>query len=201
MKVFVFLKFNDKEIYSLLSEIRRVLNGGKNPSSHIHITVRGPFKEPRGENVLSGFLEALDGEPILISGVGKFPIGSKAIVYLKVNSPHLRKIWHKPDFPVKEYGFNPHITLFEGSPDDAERVYDFLRREDLSLLSHDYEIVQYASKNMELYKSEERSFSERDFAKRLGWLSFETSWETLINRNDIGKPFLINDKPWFRAVT
>ena len=27
--------------------------------------------------------------------------------------------------------------------------------------------------------------SEKDFAKRLGWLSFETSWETLVNRNDI----------------
>lgn len=27
--------------------------------------------------------------------------------------------------------------------------------------------------------------SAKDFAKRLGWLSFETSWETLVSRNDI----------------
>jgi predicted dehydrogenase len=27
--------------------------------------------------------------------------------------------------------------------------------------------------------------AEKDFAKRLGWLSFETSWETLVNRDDI----------------
>ena len=164
-KVFVFLEFEDPEIYSLLCEMRRILNRGGNPSSHVHITVRGPFKELRSEKGLASFQEKLGAEPILLSGVGKFSTKGKDTVFLKASSTHLIKIWHKPDYPINEYGFNPHISLFEGSPNDAEKIHNFIEKEDLSLVSHDYKIVQYSSKNMELFKPEEKIFSEKDFMR------------------------------------
>jgi len=164
-EVFVFLEFNDPEIYALLSELRRVLSGGKEPSSQLHLTIRGPFKYLRSENALEKLNKKLNSEPILISGVGKFSFSDKVIVYLKVNSPHLEKIWYKPDFPINKYGFNPHITVFKGTQSNAEVIYQFLIEEDLSLLSSEYKITQCKSNNISLFPREIRTFTEKDFMK------------------------------------
>ena len=36
------------------------------------------------------------------------------IIFLKCYSPKLKTIWDKPSFPIDKFGYNPHITLYDG---------------------------------------------------------------------------------------
>jgi len=164
-KIFVFLEFNDPEIKSFLSELRHIISNGGNASDQVHITLRGPFKKARPKHMLESFEACLNDEPILISGVGRFYANEKCVVYLKVSSPYLKKVWYKPDYPIRKYGFNPHITLYEGFRESGDKVYEFLLKEDISLLSFDYSVTQYFSKNMSLFSRSIQRYSEKDFRK------------------------------------
>ena len=77
-----------------------------------------------------------------IGGLGHFSNPGEQVVYLTVDSPQLRRIWWKPDYPIGEFGFNPHISLYRG-PDRAlaNRLLCFQPLAALKLLCAEFELV------------------------------------------------------------
>lgn len=155
-KRFVFLEILDPEINALVGWLREAAMGA--PSHHnVHITIRGPYDREILRAQLERYQTALSADPIVLEGVGSFQVGPRYVVYLKVQHPKLRKVWWKPDFPIKNYGFNPHITIFEGDDElRARAVLEFLRKEKLSLLTWNFEVAARTSDHRELFGERQR---------------------------------------------
>lgn len=149
---FIFLEFHDPEILCFLAWLRKILSG-KEVNQKIHLTVRGPYKKAPSPDQIESWLTELEKEPVLLANAGMFNNNDDYVVFLKVENSKLRSIWYKPDFPSKEYGFNPHVTLYKGKDKErAHKCISFLRKEKLALLSHNYSLECYKSKEIDLFK-------------------------------------------------
>jgi 2'-5' RNA ligase len=150
-KRFVFLEILDPELNALIGWLREAAMG--TPSRHnIHITIRGPYSTAIPEYQIARYQNTLRRDPIIFEGVGEFRDGDRRVVYLKVQHPKLRQIWWKPDFPVKEFGFNPHITIFEGTDSPrADAIFEFLKKERLQLLTSDFEVTSRVSDHRDMF--------------------------------------------------
>jgi hypothetical protein len=150
-KAFVFLEITDPEVSALIYGIRAIAMPSP-PTSAPHVTIRGPYSRPVPRDQLLRYRRLLSSHPVVLGGVGAFQSGDHSTVYLKVQHPNLRQIWWKPDYPIKDFGFNPHVTLYEG--DDAaraERLQSFLRREDVKVLTSDFSVSPYVSDHKDLF--------------------------------------------------
>jgi 2'-5' RNA ligase len=116
---FIFVEISDPEILSLITSIRESAMGAM-PTSDVHITVRGPYHCEIPIRQLERCQQLLSAQPLVLNGVGEFQAGNTHVVYLKVQHPGLRRIWWKPDYPVNTFGFNPHITVYEGANADED---------------------------------------------------------------------------------
>ena len=142
-KRFLFLEITQPEIRSLLWRIQWILVG-KEPPKPVHLTLRGPYEREVGDDAINKYRDALRSDVLRIGGVGRFRNPGEQIVFLRVDSPHLRSVWWKPTFPIKEHGFTPHISLYRGSDAVfADHVAAFLEREELELLCTKYELTVY----------------------------------------------------------
>ena len=151
---FVFLEFLDPEINALLAGLQRVF-GKSNTGNSIHITVRGPYPTGIPESDLIKFNCIVQDDPILIHGIGKFRNPEGNVVFIRVASDSLKKIWWKPDFPEKQFGFNPHISLHRTvDPEYAETISDFLKKEEIKLICHKFRLVPSSSRQGELFPSD-----------------------------------------------
>jgi len=149
LKNFLFLKLTDPEICSLLWELREIFEGEKKSGTNIHITIRGPNKNKFRPEVIRSLYKKIEGDSIVIQSAGRFDNGDYQVVYIKVSSTNLHKIWRKPDYPKAEYGVNSHITLYVGSDKKyADCIYKFLRDENIALLCNSFELVPYQSKQV-----------------------------------------------------
>lgn len=112
MRWFTVLKAKDQAIQEYLDALVFLCNPGeKNPA---HITLRGPYQD-RPQPVVA---DDLYGSEVTVQGVGNFFSETQNTVFLRCDSPLIRKYWYKRD-----YGYNPHITLYDGtSRDFAERL-------------------------------------------------------------------------------
>jgi len=112
---FNFVFFADPEIQSWLDAIVFFANPSeKNPA---HITLRGPFNSKKRAAKVPG---SISGSDISVLGTGHFFNDTQNTVFLRCGSDYLKQYWYKPDF-----GFNPHITLYDGeSRDFAKKVLD-----------------------------------------------------------------------------
>jgi hypothetical protein len=137
---FVLIELADPSVVHVLTCLRDLL-GKKTKSTAVHITIRGPYgRDPRKPS-LEKIEKRVRGEPLLISGAGRFRNGSTHVIYLKVGARFLREMWWKPDYPAEKYGFNPHITIYEGEDEEtADLVFWFLKKEKLELLCFEYKI-------------------------------------------------------------
>jgi hypothetical protein len=153
---FVFLEILDAPAVDLLTKLRATLQG-RESRSPIHITVRGPYKTPPSPEKLDEIWSIIKGEGLLLHGIGRFDFGEKHVVYLKSHSHAIRKIWSKRDYPIVHYGFNPHISLFEGPPEDAALVEQFLRREQILLFCRQLSLSLYQSAKDDLFSTPSRS--------------------------------------------
>lgn len=140
--IFVFLEILDPPAVSLLSSLRTIFKG-RDSSSSIHVTVRGPYKKSPKPEKLEQIWSSIQGEGLLINGIGKFEFPDRHVVYIRSNSPSIRKIWWKRDFPIVNFGFNPHITLFEGAPLAAAKIEKFLRQERIELFCRQLSLSLY----------------------------------------------------------
>ncbi len=152
---FLFLELLEPEINGLLTGLRKEFSVSKFDHS-IHLTVRGPYPSTIPVTEIEENQNILDKEPLLIHGVGKFDNQGTNIVYIKVFSEALRKIWWKPDFPINKFGFNPHITLYKGNDEElANKMLHFLQTEQIKLVCHQARLTPYASKQGELFAYDE----------------------------------------------
>jgi 2'-5' RNA ligase len=153
-KNFIFLEVTDPEINSLVREMREIADAAP-AHSNVHITIRGPYDRAVPAENLKRYERILSSDPIVLNGVGMFPGTKRHVVYMKVQHPKLRRIWWKPDFPISKYGFNPHITLYEGSdPDRAARLLWFLQREQLKLLTWQFIVSPYVTAQADLFPTQ-----------------------------------------------
>ena len=148
---FIFLEFLDSEINALLSGLRHEF-GNSETETDIHITVRGPYYKRISKKDITKYERIICDDPILIHGVDIFRNRTENIVYIRVHSNSLKKIWWKPDFPINEFGFNPHISLHR-TPDVefAKTILDFLKKENMKLICHEFRLIPFASKQGDFF--------------------------------------------------
>lgn len=106
MRIFYVIYVHDDILEHYLNAIRYLSN--PNEKNGVHITVRGPYKIHL--NNVQKLNSIIKGEKIKISSVGTFFGTKQNTVFLNCDSKKLEKIWQKFD-----YGFNPHITLYDGN--------------------------------------------------------------------------------------
>lgn len=156
---FIYLELLDPEVHAVLNGLKQVF-GKSDVSSSIHITVRGPYDHPVKEEALDRFQMMLGHDPILIHGIDLFE-NSEFVVYIKINHNNLKKIWWKPDYPIEEHGFNPHITIYKGRDKLlARKIYTFMKKEELALLCPSYRLSTNISKQSKLFPEHDSSSSQ-----------------------------------------
>ena len=161
---FIFLQFLDAGINALLSGLMREFGNSKTESG-IHITVRGPYSGRIPKKSIAKFEDIIRHDPILIRGIDVFQNQAENVVYIRAHSDSLKKIWWKPDFPVKKFGFNPHITLHK-TPDVefAKIISDFLKKENIELICREFRLIPFTSKQGDFFSfdpdPQNRYFSE-----------------------------------------
>ena len=107
-KIFYVLYIQDTVISQCIDAIRFICN--PNEKRLAHITVIGPVFKALGSSQLEKKNEVMAGQEIEIIGVSKFFSDTQNTVFLDVFCPQLEDIWSKRD-----YGYHPHITLYDGS--------------------------------------------------------------------------------------
>ena len=90
-----------------------------------HITIRGPQKR-FSKSTISKVEKITQNISIEISGLDVLESNDVYFCVFKIEAPSLREVWHKPDFPIKEFGFNPHITLCKGDEKIVRTVQKFI---------------------------------------------------------------------------
>lgn len=148
-KYFVFLEICDEDIAIFFNSLRTIFNQ-KEFKSKIHVTLRGPYKNPVGEKQLDEWYRKIGSSSILIANPGIFENGEEYFVYLRVStankSKNLSRITRKFDFPKNKFDFNPHITLYVGGNKMlAYKIYEFLREERIEFVCNSFELSVYAS--------------------------------------------------------
>lgn len=154
MASFIFLEIVDREINHLLATMTEILTGIRT-TEPAHLTVRGPYQHDPSEGTIRRLREQMRHDVLRIGGVGRFENPGEQVVFLRVDSPNLRRIWYKPDYPIGSYGFTPHISIYRG-PDDclAGLLEEFLVREDLVLHCAEFRLVQRLTRQGVLFTDE-----------------------------------------------
>lgn len=182
MAIFLFLEVHDQTVVELLTSLRTALNG-RHSNSPIHVTVRGPYQDlPPLDKVLP-LWDELKGEGLFLNEIGFFENGHKGIVHIKARSKAIRRLWWKPDYPIERFGFNPHVTLFEGDIEFAKKVRSFLRNERLEFLCTDLSLRFHDTKQRDLFSQTENIIVSRQIVERRSPLIKPYHWnEGIIER-------------------
>lgn len=119
-----------------------------------HLTIQGPFSDRPTGGQIEGISAKLKNDTFLIANPGLFRTRKGVALYLRVQSDNLHRVWNKPDFPIEKFGFNPHITLYDG-PDveKTQRAFDFLKsgRHRIELICREFSVAPYTSKQLEMF--------------------------------------------------
>ncbi len=154
MNSFVFLEITDREINYLFATIAEIIFGTR-PREPVHLTIRGPYGHGVPPGVVSRCRELLRYDVLRIAEVGRFHNQAEEVVFLRVDAPNLRRVWYKPDYPLNQYGFVPHISIYRG-PDHrlADLLEGFLVREQLILSCAEFRVVTRVSRQKQLFLDE-----------------------------------------------
>ena len=135
------LNINNRKINHLFKKLREDYPNSipKLP----HITIRGPQKN-FSKSIFCKTEKIIQNISIEIIGLDILEYENMSFCVFKINAPSLEKIWRKPDFPKKIFGFNPHITLYKGDKNIAEDIKKLIESEDrfnhLIITSKDIEV-------------------------------------------------------------
>ena len=163
---FVFLEITQPEIRSLLWRMQCILCGTE-PRHPVHVTLRGPYAGNIAQERLERVRQVLCNDTLRIGGVGRFR-KPEEVVFLRVDSPNLRKVCWKRDYPKKD-GHEPHISLYRGSDAAfADRVADFLAREALEFSCTGYKLWIHRRESLHLESSEDGVSDLRDASVSFG---------------------------------
>lgn len=116
---FILLEIADPSVAAFLWSVREALSGERLAGGPIHVTLRGPYEGAPPNRAIENVRRQLRHDVLEVAGVGRFSNADDPrrgeVVYFRVNSPHLRKAWWKPSFPIGIHGFEPHISVYRGS--------------------------------------------------------------------------------------
>jgi hypothetical protein len=165
---FVFLVLQDSSVIGVLEFMRQTLGGTW--SGPPHVTLQGPLPEKVTSERIENIRKILRNDMVLLANPGYFETPGKAVFFYSATSPNMRKVWYKPDYPIEKYGFNPHVTLYEGPEiDRVRRAAEFLRREPVEMICRNFDITAYVSKQQEMFP--EQPVEPDEFAiQRLAWI-------------------------------
>lgn len=105
-RIFYVVYLPDNVVGTCVDVFRALINPGT--KNHAHITVRGPYE---GFQDPSAWADDAMELPIKIGAPATFYSNTQNTVYLSVDAPALRKVWHKPRYPDG----TPHLTLYDGA--------------------------------------------------------------------------------------
>ena len=182
---FLYIEILDPEVNVLITSICEILTGIR-PKDVIHLTIRGPYEAKIPKSILKKCREVMRSDILKIEGVGRFTNPGEEVVFFKINSPNLRRIWWKRDYPIERYGFNPHITLYRGSDERfANLVAEFLERERIEVICRKYKLATRTRDQGELFRDTPRS-EQLSGLQKSGRVSptFLMRLEKLVSRSD-----------------
>lgn len=146
MSFFVFVEFGSSPVIEFLTKLRDGLCATKK-TSPIHVTIRGPYAEPPPIEQLDEFADRLRGYGVKICDHGYFSTPGGFAVFLRAECSIFRELWDKPDYKVPLASIQPHITVFESQDRDAaQRVRNFLRKENVLIHTYNLYLSAYESK-------------------------------------------------------
>jgi len=94
-------------------------------TTQAHLTVRGPYV---GERISRGDWLKVRDIHVAVRGAGVYFTAHQSTVFLRCESPDLKRVWWKRDY--KDY--EPHITIYDGrSREFATRAAEILERHEL----------------------------------------------------------------------
>jgi hypothetical protein len=182
---FLFVVFRDPVVVGAIQFLSSTL--GAPVASLPHLTIQGPFEEKVGMSRVASIKKKLRDDIFFIGNPGSFKTKNGSVLFLRVSSDNLKHVWDKPDYPIEKFGFNPHVTLYEG-PDDlrVDRALAFLKRYHLELLCRDFDVVQYVPKQSDFFpdlgaQPDEHAISKLISRGRLS-SSFRSSFMAAVNR-------------------
>lgn len=151
---FAILELLDPDINALLLGLRHVFDCSER-APDVHITLRGPYYSRISKADICKFEKIVCQDPITIQGIDVFQNETENVVYIGVHGDSLKQVWWKRDFPFKDFGFHPHISLHK-TPDPAfaKAVSDFLGGEDIKLICNDFRLTTHVSKQRNLFPSD-----------------------------------------------
>jgi hypothetical protein len=156
MNSFIVLEIIDPEVNALFSAIWKITMGTTNPK-RAHITLRGPYKGRVPISAINTCKKRLQYDAIRLNGIGKFINGDENVVYIQVSSPNIRETWWKPDYPISEFGFEPHISLYRGENKKlADCIYKYLTKEKIDIICAEHRIIVNKVHEYDLFKTEYR---------------------------------------------
>jgi hypothetical protein len=152
---FLLLEIADPEVNAFLWFVRYTLTG-RRPEGPIHLTLRGPYEGEGPAEAIETARDALKRDVLRIAGVGRFSNPGEEVVFLRVDSPHLRDVWWKPSFPIKRFGFEPHISIYRGHDKEfADRIAGFFTDHHIELLCAEHRVVWHQSRQPNLFAARE----------------------------------------------
>ncbi len=141
-KKLLLLNIEDNELNELFTGLQELFNK-KRSKSIPHITLRGPYNESPSKKTIDMLHNSLIKTklPLQIKGVDMFKNNNTYVVYLKVYQEKIEKTSWKKDYPKKKYGFNPHISIYNGKDEAlANKILFFLKNENLSFECNEYSL-------------------------------------------------------------
>lgn len=148
---FLFIVFNDPVVVGVVDFLMSAMSGDKRRSAP-HLTIQGPFDEKISIEKISSIKRRLSNDVLFIGNPGLFETANGVALYLGISSDNLRRVWFKPDYPIDKFGFNPHLTIYEGVDRvKAKKALDFLKRNRVELLCRDFDIVPYVPKQSDMF--------------------------------------------------
>ena len=158
-RIFYVVYFHDQRLQDSLNAMRFIADPRE--KSCAHITIRGPYMQKYD---LRGMDRKIHGTEVMADGVGSFFGHDQNTVFIRCRSEILRDVWKKTD-----YGFNPHITIYDGSSPDFAKI--LLERLDHLTLRFRFlvgKLLPLVSQKSQYSMELSQSFNEEFFADVVG---------------------------------
>jgi hypothetical protein len=150
---FLFIVLKDPFVLGIIDFLQTTI--GNASKVQPHITIQGPLSDTVTADRINSVRRVLREDEILLANPSCFEGDHGVVLYMSATSKHMESVWNKPDYPISEFGFNPHITIYEGT--DKIRVRSaikFLKREPIELICRDFDVIPYVSKQVEMFPSD-----------------------------------------------
>ena len=139
-RIFYVVYFDDRRLQGALDAIRLIANPVE--KTRAHITVRGPYTKSISAGALR---KRIGGTEVMADGIGSFLREDQNTVFIRCRSERLREIWRKVEF-----GFNPHITIYDG----PSREFALMLLDRLSTLPSKFYFVVGQATRLVTYKGQ-----------------------------------------------